>query len=221
MPNCAIASLSSRPVRENCRPPKPIRTFAIPVPFISFKRSTQIQTDADLKLTHVAILRVLHRIITTPKLRKNRHVFFWFPYKKALIRYGICVAEELQHRGYQETSLKTLKDMITVGYWSKPPFMKRENYQQSCREYLTHRSMRRYAITLIHWLQRRGYVPDWTLKQLCNDTGIELNELDTYRLEDLKHIVLHASSQTRLPISYVKEYPWDVSNFRNCIKYEK
>jgi len=195
------------------------QTYEIPVPYMSFKKSAMVQTDKDLKLTRVAILRVLHKI---PKKSSRIAVTQWGPYKQALVRYGICVACELRARGYKDTSLDKLGLLYEAGHYAKPDFLKHSSFLESSRNYLSYKSALRYAYRLLFWARCTKKCIKTTSKTITSiiETliGYPIEEMQFNDFESLKHIVA-INNDGVIPFNHTLEYGWQTNTFENRIEF--
>lgn len=143
----ALASLPSRRSTENRH-----RTYIVPMPFVSFKESAACLADKDLKLTRVAILRCLRKLISRkPARRPIKAVEAWRGYTQALVRYGIQVALECKRRGFTDKSLEKLQSLLTTEQGEKPNWIYWKKCRESYQSYLKLQDYRRYVWGLLNW----------------------------------------------------------------------
>jgi len=206
------------PPRPSCRnrTENRHRTYIVPVPFVSFKKSAICMADKDLKLTRVAILRCLRKLNRNPSRQPIKAVEAWRGYEQALIRYGIQIALECKQRGFVDKSLEKLQNLLTTESWEKPKWVYWNKCRESYQSYLRLQDYRRYIWRLLNWFWRidryirRNYCSIHHL--LREEWGYKPYNLTFSALRSIEHRVrelVAARQETLSP--YVSFYLWPVA----------
>jgi hypothetical protein len=138
---------------------QPQRRYTIFVPYHCFQTCATCLETPDLRTVLVRVIRVL-RYLDEPTPGPYDYIVGaekWRNCRQALVRYGICCAEEYVRRGGSNKVLEYLKLRVRRREWHKPNWVYDTNELEHHREHLMYRSYKRATVKTIRWLQAHEY----------------------------------------------------------------